>query len=1548
MLVAVLGVGLVGVVDAQSPPVPPVGTITTVGVVASLSPTCASSEGDTSVTVTATGAPTGDLTCRFVQYDLAVAMEAAEAAEATATTAYDDAVTAGENERALLGYTPNAALATIATALEALTAAQYVTGNATEEAVTAMAMATPVDLTTVTTTTVDGVTTTTATCIVPSGDGAVLTVSLVGDGGAEGTDQYGNHYPLSDSSATKISTNARTRRTGLSGASPGSGPSKGGTIVTFIGQGFASPMTCSYALDSTSTVVDAVILNSTALTCVSPAGAGSIDVTLAFDDRCELDTTFLYFDAPRVLAVRPTGGPRFGAVSMSAYATNLGILSSAPESVTPYCALGGETTMADSTVVTLGVDGFEPVAVLPGSVGSDGASVVCPTFSTEVDEGVHVVRVSLNGQQFGEPSEIAVNAGTSTFQASGPFVQMTRESVRVGEGIGAVSVTVELTGESILPTSVYVNVTDGGSDAIRVLFATILNTDGEEVEQFVVSSSLAEATRKGSYESDVDVMLSSSMPILQWDADVEDMRLNRLRTITITVSDDGSYENALEALTLELINPTNADVDVDNSVTVIVIEDDDDVPTIAVRPYQVAYPPTDEIGAQLYETETVQIPVDVVTGSSALAFSASYVVSNGTAVAGVTYTATSGTLSWAAQDSSTKFIDVSIHWSVVAPEAELTIGVTLTPIENIALDTTDLTNWQRSMAVTEALRVFGVPPGVCPPGTRRTTSEGWIGAPPPPSPPPPSSPPPPPPPPPGSNDDAELYYLAVVSQLDSIRDAVTGEVYVPDPMHASLTPTFSPGERSFNCELENAIETTTVEYRTRSRDATVVGVEAVWAASTVPTDVEAFALGNDSEVLALDTSVSNYVDATSYWGDTDSSRRKLLSLSSSRRGLLSNISRRKLAQVLGDVEELAVTLNVGATVVTWNISAASETDNALTTQYQLSIRRLVAATSVQVAGVVFKATTLAAADSNTGFDTVETLNIVVDSEDDTVDGSTTFDATHYTYQADQVLPYNTYSISAIVDFSVSSEVLIATMAVTSSDGSADPTVVTLNSFSNDANGETGVIPLKTYLPEHDLITIRVLCTDGATTKTYAIKVTRAAQPGLLPPPAVPSPPPTPSPPPVDIFQDTAPVSPADSTECTHCPAGTFSDNRDVLICTPCTAGLASATSRALACSLCPAGYFARNEGSLVCAPCPSGTSASASGSTTCALCAQGTTTVATGASAECNVTDTVVDETHADVFFVKVGFTIRFTGSSLGAFDDTSSDTSITSVVGVDTDPAEVYKVVTKQDTATGFEVPLSRVAVSNVTIPSLGVYGSSRRKAKKLRRSMLQEETVEETTACTTVTQCVVSSDIKVTVQATEVPPEGLVTTYEFQAAAVAEARERALKIIETLLDDPSAFFSSTVTALGGSEVITATVTGEVSISEKVPDPPDEFRDAFYGLPTWLDPYTVVGLACGVIFLWTVLPRVWKYVAEWYGKEKVNAALARSIRAANSNTQSKTAETANPEMRAMTRVALAQLARYKNERAKTHLEKMWDRRALATPGVGEMHAEQFGKLSWG
>ena len=79
-----------------------------------------------------------------------------------------------ESEKAQLGYTPNAALAAISAALEALTEAQYVTGNATADATAAVAMATPVDPSSSSTATVDGVTTTVATCVVPAGDGEWL------------------------------------------------------------------------------------------------------------------------------------------------------------------------------------------------------------------------------------------------------------------------------------------------------------------------------------------------------------------------------------------------------------------------------------------------------------------------------------------------------------------------------------------------------------------------------------------------------------------------------------------------------------------------------------------------------------------------------------------------------------------------------------------------------------------------------------------------------------------------------------------------------------------------------------------------------------------------------------------------------------------------------------------------------------------------------------------------------------------------------------------------------------------------------------------------------------------------------------------------------------------------------------------------------------------------------------------------------------------------------------------------------------------------------
>ena len=51
-------------------------------------------------------------------------------------------------------------------------------------------------------------------------------------------------------------------------------------------------------------------------------------------------------------------------------------------------------------------------------------------------------------------------------------------------------------------------------------------------------------------------------------------------------------------------------------------------------------------------------------------------------VNGTMYEHASGTLTWAPHDSGTKFVEVRLFWENIPPEAELTLGVTLTPVLN--------------------------------------------------------------------------------------------------------------------------------------------------------------------------------------------------------------------------------------------------------------------------------------------------------------------------------------------------------------------------------------------------------------------------------------------------------------------------------------------------------------------------------------------------------------------------------------------------------------------------------------------------------------------------------------------------------------------------------------------------------------------------------------------------------------------------------------------------------------------------------------------------
>ena len=185
----------------------------------------------------------------------------------------------------------------------------------------------------------------------------------------------------------------------------------------------------------------------------------------------------------------------------------------------------------------------------------------------------------------------------------------------------------------------------------------------------------------------------------------------------------------------------------------VTITDDDRALTLNVRPYTAVYRVP---GGEPY----AYIPVDVVGGENALPATVSYEVKGGTMTKDVMYESTTGTLTWEPHDRDTKTVRVTLMWNAIPLHGELTLGMTLTPVANAQTLETE-TQGLTPPSATQALWVFGVLLGACPPGTRRTTSEGWIANDPPPPPPLPQSPPPPQPPPPNARDDAELQSLQV-------------------------------------------------------------------------------------------------------------------------------------------------------------------------------------------------------------------------------------------------------------------------------------------------------------------------------------------------------------------------------------------------------------------------------------------------------------------------------------------------------------------------------------------------------------------------------------------------------------------------------------------------------------------------------------------------------------------------------------------------------------------------------------------------------------------
>lgn len=181
------------------------------------------------------------------------------------------------------------------------------------------------------------------------------------------TENSYNRYKQSTTLASGFTYTSSTTLS-VSGASPISGPSSGGTAVTLTGKGFQAGATVRFG-GSPSTAV--TVASSTQIRATSPAGsAGTVSITVTNPNTqsASLASGFTYSSAPAVSSISPNSGPVTGGTTVKIFGS--GFQSGAS------VAFGG----IDATSVTL-VSSTEIQAVSPVSPAGTVSIAVTNTDS---------------------------------------------------------------------------------------------------------------------------------------------------------------------------------------------------------------------------------------------------------------------------------------------------------------------------------------------------------------------------------------------------------------------------------------------------------------------------------------------------------------------------------------------------------------------------------------------------------------------------------------------------------------------------------------------------------------------------------------------------------------------------------------------------------------------------------------------------------------------------------------------------------------------------------------------------------------------------------------------------------------------------------------------------------------------------------------------------------------------------------------------------------------------------------------------------------------
>jgi large repetitive protein len=180
--------------------------------------------------------------------------------------------------------------------------------------------------------------------------------------------------------------------------SPSSGPVAGGASVTITGTNFSGVTAVKFGPDFAATFT---VNSSTSITAISPAGTGTVDVTVTTSNGTSATSPsdqYIYVTGPTVSAVSPDSGPTTGGTSVTitgtsftgatgvsfggAAATNVNVVNATSITATSPAGSGivdVTVTTAGGTSATRAEDGFTYMPTL--SVGVSGHGTVTSTPS---------------------------------------------------------------------------------------------------------------------------------------------------------------------------------------------------------------------------------------------------------------------------------------------------------------------------------------------------------------------------------------------------------------------------------------------------------------------------------------------------------------------------------------------------------------------------------------------------------------------------------------------------------------------------------------------------------------------------------------------------------------------------------------------------------------------------------------------------------------------------------------------------------------------------------------------------------------------------------------------------------------------------------------------------------------------------------------------------------------------------------------------------------------------------------------------------------------